>query len=114
MTTLLDRSARQPTFEARLRCFLRDLAGHMANIEPSRTEPVATFNDVRMISDAGVAAAYAAAAYADMFRRIRRQFSPPWASRCGCGAMHARTCSLRRCYEQSCGCVSMSLPITRA
>lgn len=67
---LLDRSDLQPAAADRLRCFLHDFAGHMADVASGRAEAVATFNDVRMIGDTAVDAAYA-----DMFRRIRRLFS---------------------------------------
>ena len=66
---LLDRSDLQPTPELSLRGFLQDFAAHLAEVDAGRADPVAVFNDVRTIGDVEVDAAYA-----DMFRRIRRIF----------------------------------------
>ena len=66
---LLDRSDLEPDPRAGLRCFLHDFAAHLAAADTGASDPVATFNDVRTINDAAVDAAYA-----DMFRRVRRTF----------------------------------------
>lgn len=66
---LLDRSDLQPTPELRLRCFLREFAGHLAAADLGQAEPVVIFNDVRTIGDPAVDAAYA-----NMFRRLRQCF----------------------------------------
>ena len=69
---LLDRSDLEPTAEASLRRFLHAFADHLTAVDTGEAEPVAIFNDVRTIGDAAVDAAYA-----DMFRRIRRIFGTP-------------------------------------
>ena len=66
---LLDRAALEDTAEASLQTFLRGVAEHLAEADRGEVEPVAIFNDVRTIGDKAVNAAYA-----NMFRRIRRIF----------------------------------------
>ena len=68
---LMRRSDREPTPEASLRAFLHDFADDLVAAARGEVDPIVTFNDVRTIGDEGVDRAYV-----DMFRHIRRIFSP--------------------------------------
>ncbi len=67
---LIDRSIEESAAEDRLRAFLHEFANYVAAVDTGGARPIAVFNDVRTIGDAGVNAAYV-----EMFRRFRRTFS---------------------------------------
>jgi AcrR family transcriptional regulator len=67
--TLLDRADAGPTPAARLQSFLSEFADYFSSVEVGNSDPIAGFNDVRLVGNAEVNRAYAS-----MFRRVRHMF----------------------------------------
>ena len=67
-------AAVEPTPEAKVRTYFREYADLFRAIYEGRAEPIATFNDVRMLYDPAVNASYT-----EMFRGVRRLINSPGA-----------------------------------